>query len=52
MGYCNVCLSAGSVNEHGFCEICGSEHSSDKCDQVPEMAMAGTQGNYDNSSSG
>lgn len=26
MGYCNICLSAGSVNKYGFCEICGTEH--------------------------
>lgn len=29
MGFCNVCLSAGSVNKYGFCEICGTEHVQD-----------------------
>lgn len=26
MGYCDSCLSAGSVNTYGYCEICGAEH--------------------------
>lgn len=26
MGYCDSCLSAGSVNSYGYCEICGAEH--------------------------
>jgi len=26
MGYCDSCLSAGSVNAYGYCEICGAEH--------------------------
>lgn len=30
MGYCNVCLSAGSVNKYGFCEICGTEHKGEE----------------------
>jgi len=29
MGYCNVCMSAGSVNGQGFCEICGTEHATE-----------------------
>lgn len=36
MGYCNVCLSAGSVNKYGFCEICGSEHIGEE-----EMLLVG-----------
>lgn len=27
MGYCDSCLSAGSVNTYGYCEICGAEHA-------------------------
>ena len=23
---CDICLSAGSVNQWGFCEICGEEY--------------------------
>ena len=26
MGFCDSCLSAGSVNTYGYCEICGTEH--------------------------
>lgn len=29
MGYCDSCLSAGSVNTYGYCEICGTEHERD-----------------------
>jgi len=25
---CDICLSAGSVNQWGFCEICGEEFES------------------------
>ena len=40
MGYCDVCLSAGSVNGQGFCEICGAEHETETS-IVSELAGAG-----------
>lgn len=44
MGYCNVCLSAGSVNKYGFCEICGSEHQGEE-----EMLLVGMAATVDDS---
>lgn len=40
MGYCDCCLSAGSVNPYGYCEICGAEHepSGEKRGQVVDMS--------------
>ncbi|MFA5802133.1 MAG: hypothetical protein WC911_06605 [Thermoleophilia bacterium] len=50
MGYCNVCLSAGSVNGQGFCEICGTVHETESS-LIPELAGAGVDSgdNYDSS---
>ncbi len=36
MGYCDRCQSAGSVNQYGYCEICGTEHKHDDVDSVLE----------------
>ena len=42
MGYCNVCMSAGSVNGQGFCEICGTEHATET-GSIHELSGAGVE---------
>lgn len=39
MGYCDSCLSAGSVNAYGYCEICGAKHESAKQSLSPVIDL-------------
>jgi len=39
---CDICLSAGSVNQWGFCEICGEEF--ENTDSLVRLQLSSTCG--------
>ncbi|MFA6000708.1 MAG: hypothetical protein WC828_01135 [Thermoleophilia bacterium] len=39
---CDICLSAGSVNQWGFCEICGEEF--ENTDSLIRLQLSSTSG--------